>query len=154
MLTLITIIRPADTDVFLVVTSLHLKSNASYFSGGEKQQPEIRLCLQAVLNPNHDKQISGSNSNRANVREGKTPCFPLSSPPTVYLFSPMQPRPYPPPRGTWGFKVLRYWAFFQALFWYHLALQDAVFHPFGRWWYSVKGDPSQYRSTGHLHSPV
>ena len=101
-LTLITIIRPADTDVFLVVTSLHLKSNASYFSGAEKRQLEIHLCLQAVLNPNHDKQISGSNSNRANVREGKTPCFPLSSPPTVYLFFPHATTALPPTEGDMG----------------------------------------------------
>ena len=34
---------PVDTDVFLVFTSLHLKSDVSYFSGGEKRQLEIRL---------------------------------------------------------------------------------------------------------------
>ena len=154
-LTLITIIRPADTDVFLVITSLHLKSNASYFSGGEKQQLEIRLCLQAVPNPNHDinKSVGLTQTGRMLGRE-KPPVFLFPVLLQCISFSPMQPRPYPPPRGTWGFKVLRHWAFFQALFWYRLALQDAVFHPFGQWWYSVKGDPSQYRSTGHLHSPV
>ena len=98
-----------------------------YFSGGEKRQLEIRLCLQAVLNPNHDKHISGSNSNRVNVREGKTSCFPLSSPPTVYLFfchATMAPPLTAGDMGVYGIAVL---SFFEAVLWYHLALQYAVF---------------------------
>ena len=45
----------------------------------------------------------------------------------------MQPQPYPPPpteedMGVYGIAVF---SFFQALFWYHLALQYAVLYPFG-----------------------
>ena len=86
------------------------------------------VCLPAVLNRNHDyKQISGSNSNRLNVREGKTSCFPLSSPPTVYLFfchATMAPPLTAGDMGVYGIAVL---SFFEAVLWYHLALQYAVF---------------------------
>ena len=52
--TLVSFELPANTDVFPVAASLHQKNNFIIFiiifwMDGEKRQPEIRLCSQAIF---------------------------------------------------------------------------------------------------------
>ena len=85
------------------------KSNASYFSGGEKRQPQISLCLQVVPNPNYDINKSvGLTQTGRQLGRAKPPVFLFPVLLQCISFFPMQPQPYPPPRGTRGFMVLRY----------------------------------------------
>ena len=92
------------------------KSNVSYFLGGEKRQPEIRLCLQAVSNTNHDINKSvGLTQTGQTLGRAKPPVFLFPVLLHCISFFPMQSRPYHPPRGTRGFTVLWYRAFFKYI---------------------------------------
>ena len=81
------------------------KSNVNYFLGGEKQQLEIRLCLQAVLNPNHDINKSvGLTQTGQTLRRAKPPVFlfPVLLLYSVSLFSPCNYGPTPHRGGQGG----------------------------------------------------